>query len=172
LEAFLVSLAAGLIASALFEALHNPESRRRYSGVARLSGRLFVSDHNRPRHRAALWAVAGLRWTSVALGAGAGSVLIAQYLVDISAGTLSPSLPLSIALGIVSGIYLVTISQSRGHLIRGVAALVAGLGIAAGMLRLMGGVPSAGEAVIAILVFGLAVAFVWRILGLIPPLRH
>lgn len=172
MEAFLVSLAAGLIASALFEVLHNPESRRRYSGVARLSGRLFVSDHNRPRHKAALWAIAGLRWTSVALGAGAGSMLMARQLADISADTLGPSLPLSIALGIVSGIYLVTITQSRGYLIRGLAALVAGLGIAAGILRVMGGVPSAGEAVVASLIFGLSVAFSWRILGLIPPLRH
>lgn len=172
METFLVSLVSGLLASALFEVLHNPESRKRYSGVARLSGRLFVSDHNRPRHKAALWAVAGLRWTMVALGAGAGSAVMSGILNEASAGTVEPSVPAAIGLGIVSGLYLVTISQSRGYLIRGVVALIAGFGLAAGIIRVLGGVPSADEAVTAILVFGLSIAFCWRALGLIPVLRN
>jgi hypothetical protein len=171
-ETFLVSLVSGLIASALFEVLHNPESRKRYAGVARLSGRLFVSDHNRPRHKAALWAVAGLRWTMVALGAGAGSAVMSGMLNEASAGTVGPNIPSAIALGIASGLYLVTISQSRGYLIRGVAAMITGFGVAVGILRVLGGVPSADEAVTAILVFALAIAFCWRALGLIPVLRH
>ncbi len=172
LEAFLLSLATGLVAAALFEVLHNPESRKRYSGVARLSGRLFVSDHNRPRHKAALWAVAAMRWAMVALGSGAGSVAAGQILHDLSAGTIEPALPATLALGIVSGLYLVTISQSRGYLIRGIAALAGGLGLAAGIQHLLGGVPSAGEALMAVLVFGLTLAFCWRLFGLIPPLRY
>lgn len=172
LEAFAVSLVAGLIASALFELVHNPESRKRYAGMARLSGRLFVSDHNRPRHKAALWVITGLRWTLVALGAGAGSALLGGFLNEASAGTVGPSVPAAIALGMVSGLYLVTITQSRGYLIRGLGALVLGGGAAIGIVRMLGSVPSADEAVTVILVFGLAIAFAWRLLGLIPPLRH
>ena len=172
MEAFLIALAAGLAASAIFELLHVPDARRRHSGATRLSGRLLVSDHNRPRHKAALWALTAARWTLVALGAGAGGWLIGGMLADQSAGTVGATTPILATLGIVSGLYMVTITQSRGALVRGVIALLAGTGIAAGILNLLGGVPSAGEAVIAILVFGLSIAFCWRALGLIPPLRH
>ena len=166
LETFLVSLVSGLLAAALFEVLHHPEDRKRGTANARLSGRLFVSDHNRPRHRAALWAMAAIRWTLVALGAGLAGLYGLDLMVVLGANGADLPAGALIGLAVITALFIANATRSQGHAIRGVISTAAGIGLAALILRFSG-----DAMVTALMVTGLSIAFVWRALGLVPPLR-
>lgn len=166
LETFLISLVSGLLAAALFEVLHHPEDRKRGPANARLSGRLFVSDHNRPRHRAALWAMAGVRWTLVALSAGLAGFYGLSLMVTLGANGADLPPGALIGLAVITALFIANATRSQGHIIRGLIAVIAGLGLAALIIRL-----GDDAMVTALLVTGLSIAFLWRALGLVPPLR-
>lgn len=166
METFLISLAAGLVAAAAFEALHRPDDRSRNAGGSRLSGRLFVSDHNRPRHRAALWAMAGIRWSLVALGAGVSGLFAPELMVQLGANGTELPLPANGGLAIIAGLFIANATRSQGHVLRGFIAVIVGIGLAALLIRFAG-----DDMATALLATGLSIAFVWRALGLVPPLR-
>ena len=166
METFLVSLVCGLLAAALFEVLHHPEDRKRGNGGARLSGRLFVSGHNRPRHRAALWAMAGIRWTLVALSAGLAGLYGLSLMVMLGANGADLPAGAMIGLAIITALFIANATRSQGHAFRGVIAAIAGLGLAALIIRFTG-----DAMVTALMATGLSIAFIWRTLGLVPPLR-
>lgn|GEM_PF-2553993 len=165
METFLVSLVSGLLAAIVFELLHHPEDRKRTAG-ARLSGRLFVSDHNRPRHRAALLTMAGIRWSLVALGAGLAGLYGLNLMVLLGANGAELPASAMTGLAVITALFIANATRSQGHILRGIAAAIIGLGLAAIIIRLTG-----DAMVTALMVTGLSVALIWRALGLAPPLR-
>ncbi|MGP1275988.1 MAG: hypothetical protein ACQRW7_11275 [Caulobacterales bacterium] len=162
---FLVSLVSGLLAAILFELLHHPEDARRGGGT-RLSGRLFVSDHNRPRHRAALLTMAGIRWSLVAIGAGLAGLYGLALMVLLGANGAELPASAMTGLAIITALFIANATRSQAHIVRGLAAIIIGLGLAALIIGLTG-----DAMVTALMVTGLSVALIWRALGLVPPLR-
>lgn len=87
-------------------------------------------------------------------------------MVRLGANGTELPLPAIGGLAIIAGLFIANATRSQGHVLRGLIAVITGVGLTALLIRFAG-----DDMVTALLLTGLSIAFVWRALGLVPPLR-